>query len=626
MKARHASIHANKRIMRRLAAMLAIMSAVTLTLTPIAASHAESACTAWSKDATPCDTSIAQHTLDTEDVPGEWTGFQLDTLTYKPENVTFDSGWKDFPYKEGTNTYTQKAPTKKGATIGYPSVGTWTDTQGAKHTIDMTLTVIDANCGGMTLIYGEWTIIDLLWGHKNHPMGCDTSRRAGIELKATFALHDTGQAVPDTFKGVTGFTDLDTNEGVELLDGFHGEWQVKGASLTRYGSNGWQGASENSHQTDMSTADAQKHVVTATFGSTFAIRLSTSTLDNWGGGWGGWFCPPLLKSQIRHKVTWTDWAGREITSANVLDGQAADAPSLRATTLLADPQVNFDADKWGSWDAQGVTSTHRDITDGTRAWKTTGTVTMRAAGTLDCTQAGKDCAIGIRRIDTNGKDDWHTIATCAKGKSCTVDGITALDAGTLTPWLQIDCSNGTTSTSGACGTMHATGIQFTQVDATSRLGVARDGYTFTGWRQVSGSSSTGNVTDDIVMQAQYTPIVYMVAYDGNGGTGSMTASAVTYGRAASLTHNAFTRPGYMFAGWNTKKDGTGKAYTDGATVQDLLTHSGAYGTLYAQWTDIRVTTMPATGKTHRAAWWPWLFVALGLLLAVCGLARGTRRR
>lgn len=61
-------------------------------------------------------------------------------------------------------------------------------------------------------------------------------------------------------------------------------------------------------------------------------------------------------------------------------------------------------------------------------------------------------------------------------------------------------------------------------------------------------------------------------------TGFMEEQLFTRGVAETLTPNAFSREGYDFTGWNTKPDGSGKAYKDGdsiALTEDL--------TLYAQW-------------------------------------------
>ena len=45
----------------------------------------------------------------------------------------------------------------------------------------------------------------------------------------------------------------------------------------------------------------------------------------------------------------------------------------------------------------------------------------------------------------------------------------------------------------------------------------------------------------------------------------------------------FTRDGYEFTGWNTKSDGNGVSYRDGAVVKDLSSVDGSIVTLYAKW-------------------------------------------
>ena len=66
----------------------------------------------------------------------------------------------------------------------------------------------------------------------------------------------------------------------------------------------------------------------------------------------------------------------------------------------------------------------------------------------------------------------------------------------------------------------------------------------------------------------------------NGGNGSMQPMVVQYNTETSLTSNSFTRTGYNFVGWNTKADGSGTDYANGATftVTENLD-------LYAQWVD-----------------------------------------
>ena len=69
-----------------------------------------------------------------------------------------------------------------------------------------------------------------------------------------------------------------------------------------------------------------------------------------------------------------------------------------------------------------------------------------------------------------------------------------------------------------------------------------------------------------------------ISFDANGGEGTMETQTVKIGEDTALSANQFTREGYDFTGWNTKADGTGEKYEDGATVNlsdDI--------TLYAQW-------------------------------------------
>lgn len=96
---------------------------------------------------------------------------------------------------------------------------------------------------------------------------------------------------------------------------------------------------------------------------------------------------------------------------------------------------------------------------------------------------------------------------------------------------------------------------------------------------------------------------YLVRYDQNttelcGGT--MPSSRHIYNNGTEyegekvtpithLTMNNFTRVGYEFAGWNTKPNGSGTAYKDGAKILNLtdkdlkMDGDDAIVTLYAQW-------------------------------------------
>lgn len=75
-----------------------------------------------------------------------------------------------------------------------------------------------------------------------------------------------------------------------------------------------------------------------------------------------------------------------------------------------------------------------------------------------------------------------------------------------------------------------------------------------------------------------------VYFDANGGAGTMSFEPATSGVSMTLNANTFTKTGYKFDKWNTKADGSGDSYSDGASI--TITSAT---TLYAQWTPIHYT-------------------------------------
>ena len=132
-----------------------------------------------------------------------------------------------------------------------------------------------------------------------------------------------------------------------------------------------------------------------------------------------------------------------------------------------------------------------------------------------------------------------------------------------------------------------TSVTFTAKDA-------KPGYAWKGWYDNSEGTGTAlstdkayerTINDNTTIYAVYTANTYTVAFDANGGDGTMSNQNFSYGTAQNLTANSFTRTGYTFAGWNTKADGTGTSYTDKQSVNNLTSTNGATVTLYAKWTD-----------------------------------------
>ena len=85
---------------------------------------------------------------------------------------------------------------------------------------------------------------------------------------------------------------------------------------------------------------------------------------------------------------------------------------------------------------------------------------------------------------------------------------------------------------------------------------------------------------------------YEVAFNANGGTGTMANQQFTAGVAQALTTNAYTNGEKYFGGWNTSADGNGTAYMDGQLINSDLTNIGGDTiTLYAQWKEDAMQTV-----------------------------------
>ena len=190
------------------------------------------------------------HDLETDDVPGNYRQFILNTTDTRLSQVEFENGaW----YKSTDSSSQGMWPLKPGASLTIPSVGDWTDPSGKTHQISMTMRLKDWNGGSVSELYrfdGHGNIVGdgKFWintaygsGYSSLPkqveqaMGkVDTSKRVGCSWTAEFTYADTGERVPDTFKGVTGFNDLDgwdaqsdlKFEGVQLLSGFDGAYKL----------------------------------------------------------------------------------------------------------------------------------------------------------------------------------------------------------------------------------------------------------------------------------------------------------------------------------------------------------------------------------------------------------------
>ena len=117
----------------------------------------------------------------------------------------------------------------------------------------------------------------------------------------------------------------------------------------------------------------------------------------------------------------------------------------------------------------------------------------------------------------------------------------------------------------------------------SANGYSKTGYTFTGWNTEKNPTADnpgysympGDEVSDLIpnngstvtLYAQWTPNTYYVLYDNNWGNvadwgdenGSVNVhwQTCTYDNTETVLANRYTKDGYVFFGWNTKRDGSG---------------------------------------------------------------------
>jgi uncharacterized repeat protein (TIGR02543 family) len=127
---------------------------------------------------------------------------------------------------------------------------------------------------------------------------------------------------------------------------------------------------------------------------------------------------------------------------------------------------------------------------------------------------------------------------------------------------------------------------------------SRTGYTFTGWYTATSAgtefTATTKVTANDTVFARWSINRHTITYDGNGHSDGTAPSATTHNynsTTTTATAGTLVLTGYRFTGWNTAANGSGTAYTAGATI--VVTSDI---TLYAQWTENSLCTLSYNGN------------------------------
>lgn len=140
----------------------------------------------------------------------------------------------------------------------------------------------------------------------------------------------------------------------------------------------------------------------------------------------------------------------------------------------------------------------------------------------------------------------------------------------------------------------------------------RDGYVFKGWFVTGTENAVTWVTmpdltpktdqntyleaqnnGSVQLEARWEEIIYRINYDANGGSGSMTASELSYFSEMQLPRCTFTRYGYYFLGWSRSNNNIVE-FKDKATVKKLTEQSSL--TLYACWEQKKIVLTYFAGE------------------------------
>ena len=150
------------------------------------------------------------------------------------------------------------------------------------------------------------------------------------------------------------------------------------------------------------------------------------------------------------------------------------------------------------------------------------------------------------------------------------------------------------------GAANTNATSFTANDLPLALGpVEREGWRFLGWTPDGGVIPAGTVTN-VTFAASWEEaaepppveplgVTYEVAFDANGGEGTMADQKFVLGEARALSPNGFSKAGHLFAGWATEAAGAA-VYADGATVSNLTAKAGATVRLFAVWASRKIVS------------------------------------
>lgn len=560
---------------------------------------------------------LTVHDLETDDVPGNYRQFILNTTDTRLSQVEFENGaW----YKSTDSSSQGMWPLKPGASLTIPSVGDWTDPSGKTHQISMTMRLKDWNGGSVSELYrfdGHGNIVGdgKFWintaygsGYSSLPkqveqaMGkVDTSKRVGCSWTAEFTYADTGERVPDTFKGVTGFNDLDgwdaqsdlKFEGVQLLSGFDGAYKRSDAELASYGTNGFAGIKHDAgDEAHLNAPQQSRHRLAATWtGSTFTFSYDLSNPAGRTDGSRMTFGAPVTRTAVltydknaadaAGSVPSDTTPGTTRTVSSKTDGKVSDL--VQRTTTHEDGSVTV-----------RTIDTSTDVVSGCQVYYPAGQkITLATmAKDDDCWDSSMLSRPGHTQLGWNQDRN----ATQAQAQVTMVEGgMTVYAVWVGNPVLTYDTNKPSTWGGQMPSTPASVSVPYNTAAADGSGWRAGDvskirGYKFLGWYSTPQDDAglydwNTLLTGSVTVYAHWQRLQANVIYDANGGTGSHANTTGWQYSDVTIpgdTSKSFTRDGYVFKGWSLKAGKADVVYKDGSQIplqdKDI--------TLYAQWQGI----------------------------------------
>lgn len=589
---------------------------------------------------------LTVHDLETDDVPGDYRQFVLNTTDTRLSQVEFENGaW----YRSTDSSSQGMWPLRIGASLTIPSVGDWTDPSGKTHQISMTMRLKDWNGGSVSELYrfdGHGNIVGdgRFWintaygsGYSSLPAkvkaamgGVDTSKRVGCSWTVEFTYADTGEKVPDAFKGVTGFNDLDgwdaqsdlKFEGVQLLSGFNGAYKRSDAELGTYGTNGFAGIGHDAgDEAHLNAPQQSRHRLAATWtGSTFTFSYDLSNPAGRTDGSRMTFGAPVTRTAVlTYDKNAADASGQVPSDTTPGTTQAV---SSRTDGKVSDLVQRTTTHEDGSVTVRTVDQS-TDVVSGCQVYYPAGQrITLATmAKDDDCWDSSMLSRPGHTQLGWNQDRN----ATQAQAQVTMVEGgMTVYAVWVGNPVLTYDTNKPNTWTGQMPSTPASVSVPYNAPAADGSGWRAGDvskirGYKFLGWYTGPQDNAglydwatplTGNVTVYAHWQRLQANVIYdKNASDAKGSHANTTGWQYSDVTVPSDTSKSFTRAGYEFIGWNTKPDKTGTAYKDGGQVplqdKDI--------TLYAVWQPVHTVLNPTGGIGLP------LLVAGGIGLLVAGI-------